>query len=56
MYKIGRLLQLVGLTILPFAILGELLENVSLKQSLLFSAFGAILFCVGYIVQRVGRK
>jgi hypothetical protein len=53
-YRIGRLLQLAGLLILPFAIVSELLEKVHLGQSLLIAAGGAALFYVGVQLQRRG--
>jgi hypothetical protein len=50
-YRIGRLLQLLGLLVLPFAIASELMEKVGLGQSLLIAAAGAVLFYVGVQVQ-----
>ena len=49
--RIGRLLQLLGLVILPFSIVSQLVEKVGLGQSMLISAGGAILFYVGYVMQ-----
>jgi hypothetical protein len=51
-YRLGRLLQLVGLLILPFAIASELMEKVSLGQSLLIAAAGAAVFYAGVQVQQ----
>jgi len=51
-YRIGRLLQLFGLLILPFAIASELMNKVSLGQSLLIAAAGAAVFYVGVQVQQ----
>ncbi len=53
-YRIGRLLQLVGLLILPFAIASEQMEKVHLGQSLLIAAGGAALFYIGVQLQRGG--
>ena len=50
-YRIGRLLQVLGLFILPFAIASELMDKVGLGQSLLIAAGGAALFYVGVQVQ-----
>jgi hypothetical protein len=50
-YRIGRLLQLVGLVILPFAIASELVGKFGLGQSLLVAAAGALVFYVGVQVQ-----
>jgi hypothetical protein len=51
-YRIGRLLQVFGLVILPFAIASELMDKVSLGQSLLIAAAGAAVFYVGVQVQQ----
>ena len=52
MFKLGRLLQFVGLTIPPLAIVAQLSESISLAQMLqfLFVAVGA--FMMGYLLQR----
>ncbi len=50
-YRIGRLLQLMGLLILPFAIASELMDKVGLGQSLLIAAGGAVVFYVGVQLQ-----
>jgi hypothetical protein len=50
-YRLGRSLQLIGLLVLPFAIVSELVEKVGLGQSLLISGGGAIIFYVGYMLQ-----
>jgi hypothetical protein len=50
-YRIGRLLQLVGLFILPFAIVSQLMDKVGLGQSMLIAAGGAAVFYVGFLIQ-----
>lgn len=50
-YRLGRLLQFLGLLILPFGIASELVGKVGLGQSLLIAAAGAALFYVGFLVQ-----
>jgi len=50
-YRIGRLLQLFGLLILPFGIASELMEKISLGQSLLIAGAGAAVFYIGVQVQ-----
>jgi hypothetical protein len=52
LYRVGRFLQLAGLLILPQAIVLEMLEKVSLWQSLLIAAAGTCLFMIGVAVQR----
>jgi hypothetical protein len=50
-YRLGRLLQFVGLLILPFGIASELVGRVGLGQSLLIAGAGALVFYVGFLVQ-----
>jgi len=50
-YRLGRVLQFVGLLILPFGIASELLGRVGLGQSLLIAAAGALAFYVGFVIQ-----
>ena len=49
--RIGRVLQLIGLLVLPFAIASELVGEVGLGQSLLIAAAGAAVFYVGFLLQ-----
>jgi hypothetical protein len=55
LYRLGRLLQLAGLVILPVAITGDLAQKLDLKQSLALSAVGVAVFSGGWILQQ-GRK
>jgi hypothetical protein len=50
-YRVGRLLQFVGLLILPFGIASELVGRVGLGQSLLIAGGGALIFYVGFVIQ-----
>lgn len=50
-YGFGRLVQLVGLFILPFGIVSELLGKVGLGQSLMIAAAGVVVFYVGVLIQ-----
>ena len=50
-YRVGRLLQFVGLLILPFGIVSELVGRVGLGQSLLIAGAGALVFYVGFVIQ-----
>jgi hypothetical protein len=53
MYALGRLLQLVGLTILPLAVVSEITGREPNPGLLLkFMLMGAGIFIVGYILQR----
>jgi hypothetical protein len=50
-HTFARGLQLFGLLILPFGIVSELEEKVSLGQSLLIAAGGGLIFYIGYVLQ-----
>jgi hypothetical protein len=53
MYNLGRLLQLLGLLILPLAIAGNLAgERLSLKDSLTMSGVGVVVFSIGWLLQQ----
>ena len=54
LYKLGRALQLAGLFILPAAIVGNVLERLDLKDSLLVSAVGIGVFALGWLIQQMG--
>jgi hypothetical protein len=59
LYKLGRLLQIVGLIVLPVAIAGNLApepQGIDLGTSLKLSAFGVIVFGLGYWLQQMGRQ
>jgi hypothetical protein len=56
-YKLGRLLQFLGLfVILPLAMAGNMMDRLSLKDMLLFSAAGVGVFYVGYLLQQSGGQ
>ena len=50
-YRIARMLQVMGLLILPFAIVSELEEKVRLWQALAIAGFGALVFYIGFVLQ-----
>jgi hypothetical protein len=52
MYSLARLLQMAGLTILPLAILAQLNESITAGQMLGFLVVGALVFTIGYLLQR----
>ena len=58
LYKLGRVLQIVGLILLPLAIAGNLApeRTLDLRASLTLSALGVIVFGAGYFLQQAGRK
>jgi hypothetical protein len=56
-YKLGRVLQLIGLLLLPVAIAGNLTPEapLSLWQSLTISGVGVGVFLLGYLLQQATR-
>ena len=58
LYRIGRVLQVIGLILLPLAIAGNLSPErpLDLRESLSLSAVGIIIFGVGYLMQQASRK
>lgn len=52
MRTLGRILQSVGLMILPFAIVSELVGQVGLGKSMLIALGGMILFQIGVALQK----
>ena len=57
LYRLGRLLQLIGMLILPLAIAGNLSPEtaLTLKQSLTMSGIGVLVFMLGWLIQQAGR-
>ena len=53
-YSLGRLLQLIGLLVLPFGIASELVGKVSLGESLMIAGVGMGVFYLGFIIQSRG--
>jgi hypothetical protein len=58
LYRLGRLLQLVGMVLLPVAIAGNLMpdEPLNLKTSLAVSFVGVLVFGVGWLLQEAGKR
>jgi hypothetical protein len=58
LYRLGRLLQLIGLLLLPVAIAGNLTPpepTLTLGQSLKLSGVGIAAFVLGYLLQQAGK-
>jgi hypothetical protein len=57
LYRIGRLLQVVGMIILPVALAGNVArpDEVTLGTMLSLSVFGIVLFYLGREIQQAGR-
>jgi hypothetical protein len=52
MFKLGRLLQFVGLVIPPLAIIAQLGESISLGEMLQFLVSAVCVFMIGYLFER----
>lgn len=55
-YRLARLLQLLGLILLPVAISGELAERLHLKQMLLLAGVGMLVFFLGWLLQQTTKR
>jgi hypothetical protein len=55
LYKLGRLLQLAGLIVLPCAISGNLSQTISVTGMYQLTFVGIGLFIAGYLLQQAGR-
>lgn len=57
LYKVGRLLQFVGMMLLPIAIAGNVVPDqpLDLRSSLTLSGVGVAIFVLGYLIQQKGR-
>ena len=57
-YKLGRVLQVLGMIILPVAIAGNLApgEPLSLGNSLKLSGVGVAVFALGWLLQQRGKR
>lgn len=58
LYRLGRLLQVTGLVMLPIAIVANLAPEraVSLWTSLTWSGVGIGVFFLGWLIQQAGRR
>lgn len=57
LYRLGRLLQLIGMIMLPLAIAGNLKPDdpLDLKTSLTLSGVGILVFGLGWLIQQAGK-
>jgi hypothetical protein len=59
LYKLGRLLQVVGMVLLPLAVAGNLVpeeaHRLDLRTSLALSGVGVAVFGLGWLLQQAGR-
>ena len=57
LYKIGRLLQLLGLILLPVGMAGNLAKPDEFRPPsvLVTLAAGGVVFTIGYLLQQAGK-
>jgi hypothetical protein len=55
LYKLGRVLQFVGMMLLPVAIAGEMAGNLKVKGELIVAGIGIGIFFAGWLVQQTGK-
>ncbi len=51
MYAVARLLQMIGLTIPPLAIIGQLNQAIDVRQMLILLVAAIAVFGIGYVLQ-----
>lgn len=58
LYKLGRLLQLLGMILPPIAIAGNLVpgEPLSLGNVLKLAGAGVVVFTLGWLIQQRGKR
>jgi hypothetical protein len=58
LYKVGRLLQILGLLIAPAGIAGNVMrpEEVDVKMSLGVAGLGIGVFAIGWLLQQAARN
>jgi hypothetical protein len=58
LYKLGRLLQIVGMIMLPMAMAGNLLPQpaVTLSGMLSLMVLGVLIFFIGWSIQEIGKR
>jgi uncharacterized membrane protein YGL010W len=58
LYQLGRLLQVIGMIILPLAIVANVApeHTIDLRTSLTFSSIGIGIFGVGWLIQQAARR
>ena len=52
LYRFARLLQFLGLIVLPVAIAGEVAGKMELRVSLIVSGCGMVVFYLGWLLQK----
>jgi hypothetical protein len=55
LYKLGRVLQLVGLIVLPVAMAGNIADRVTLGNMLVLTGAGVVVFFIGWLLQQSSK-
>jgi hypothetical protein len=55
LYKLGRVLQITGMLLLPLAIAGTETGHFGTKGELMLLGIGVLVFFVGWWIQQAGR-
>ncbi len=55
MYSLARLLQIVGLVLLPIALAGNAADRLTLKDMLLVAGTGMVVFFAGVQLQKMTK-
>jgi hypothetical protein len=53
---LARLLQLLGLFLLPFAMAGNIAEKLTLGQMLMVAGAGIVVFLTGWLLQQAVKS
>jgi hypothetical protein len=58
LYKVGRVLQVAGLLILPVGMAGNVVrpEQITVQDSLVIAGVGLAVFALGWLLQQIGRS
>lgn len=54
-YKLARVLQLIGLVLLPFAMAGNIADKLTEREMLLVTGAGIGVFVAGWLLQRAAK-
>jgi len=58
LYKLGRVLQIVGMILLPVGMAGNIVrpEQVTVQESLIIAGIAIAVFGIGWLLQQWGRS
>jgi hypothetical protein len=54
-YKLARVLQLIGLLLLPIAMAGNISEKLSEGRMLMIAGAGIVVFLAGWLLQQAAK-